>query len=259
MIASGNREYFVERRPDSISTSPGSNYAAPIARRCWKHSRQKTGRPCVGRKGTVVSFPHCEQLVLVSERIGLLLPPEASARLALQALHRFGSFLKPLSAKNICSPAVNTNSAPHSEHFRTLSWYSMEAFPLRPQFRKGNAQNSARKVGFHRNRGIQGTGLGLLGPASWYLQLPNCRSLPDRGLNHGSGRRALGEQVTAVSGQIATSILFAPLLLAQTLPRKRFLGPALFAGFHVETMLLDFLDDVFLLHLALETPQGIFQ
>ena len=44
-------------------------YAAPIARRCWKHSRQNTGRPCVGRKGTVVSFPHCEQLVLVSERI----------------------------------------------------------------------------------------------------------------------------------------------------------------------------------------------
>src|SRR6266853_6315468 len=67
-------------------------YAAPIARRCWKHSRQNTGRPCVGRKGTVVSFPHCEQLVLVSERIGLPLPPEASARLALQALQRLGSF-----------------------------------------------------------------------------------------------------------------------------------------------------------------------
>jgi hypothetical protein len=45
-------------------------YAAPIALRCWKHSRQNTGRPCVGRKGTVVSFPHCEQLVFVSERIG---------------------------------------------------------------------------------------------------------------------------------------------------------------------------------------------
>src|SRR5205814_4723924 len=41
--------------------------------------------------------------------------------------------------------------------------------------------------------------------------------------------------------------------------RKRFLGPALLAGFHVEAMLLDFLDDVFLLHLALKTPQGIFQ
>src|SRR5207244_7292748 len=93
-------------------------YAAPMARRCWKHSRQKTGRPWVGRKGTVVSLPHWEQLVLVSARIVVLppfpppLPP--SARLALQALQRLGSFLKPLSAKNICSPAVKTNSALHS-------------------------------------------------------------------------------------------------------------------------------------------------
>jgi hypothetical protein len=108
------------------------SHAAPMARRCWKHSRQKTGRPCVGRKGTVVSFPHCEQLVLVSARMGAAPPPTASARLALQALQRLGSFLKPLSAKNICSPAVNTNSAPHSEHFKTLSWYSMEASPWTP-------------------------------------------------------------------------------------------------------------------------------
>src|SRR6266478_3443090 len=99
-----------------------------MARRCWKHSRQKTGRPWVGRKGTVVSLPHWEQLVLVSERIGELPPPPPppSARLALQALQRLGSFLKPLSAKNICSPAVKTNSAPHSAHFRTLSWYSID-------------------------------------------------------------------------------------------------------------------------------------
>src|SRR6266576_3030804 len=100
-------------------------YAAPIALRCWKHSRQKTGRPCVGRKGTVVSFPHCEQFVFVSERIGEACPPPPppppSARFALQFLQRFGSFLKPLSAKNICSPAVKTNSALHSEHFSTLS------------------------------------------------------------------------------------------------------------------------------------------
>src|SRR5260370_38663325 len=49
---------------------PAPLYAAPIALRCWKHSRQKTGRPCVGRKVTVVSFPHCEQFVFVSERMG---------------------------------------------------------------------------------------------------------------------------------------------------------------------------------------------
>src|SRR4030088_3467296 len=109
--------------------------AAPIALRCWKHSRQNTGRPCVGRKGTVVSFPHCEQFVFVSERIGEACPPPPpppSARLALQPLQRLGSFLNPLSAKNICSPAVKTNSAPHSEHFSTLSWYSMSRSPLVP-------------------------------------------------------------------------------------------------------------------------------
>src|SRR5271168_5370345 len=106
----------------------------PAVRRCWKHSRQYTGRPCVGLNGTVVSLPHCEQTVLVSTRCTLpepapLLP---CARLALHALHRLGSFLKPLSEKNICSPAVNTNSAPHSEHFRTLSWYSMSRSPPDP-------------------------------------------------------------------------------------------------------------------------------
>src|SRR5216684_4600856 len=63
----------------------------------------------------------------------------------------------------------------------------------------------------------------------------------------------------AITGPPRSLIRFPPLLLAQSLPRKRFLGPALLAGFHVEAMLLDFLDDVFLLHLALETPQGIFQ
>jgi hypothetical protein len=123
----------------ATTTSPTNehdcrHYAAPIARRCWKHSRQNTGRPCVGRNGTVVSLPHCEQVVLVSERIGVAPPfappPVPSARFALHALQRLGSFLKPLSAKNICSPAVNTNSELHSEHFNTLSWNSMSRPPL---------------------------------------------------------------------------------------------------------------------------------
>ncbi len=135
------------------------NYAAPMARRCWKHSRQKTGRPCVGRKGTVVSFPHCEQLVLVSARTGAEPPPTDSARLALQDLQRFGSFLKPLSAKNICSPAVKTNSAPHSAHFRTLSWYSMEAFPLDPKM-VGTRRLCTKDRENHRN--LKGSGHAFL-------------------------------------------------------------------------------------------------
>ena len=80
----------------------------------------------MGLNGTVVSFAHCEQTVFVSTRCAVpaeALPP--AARLALHALHRLGSFLKPLSAKNICSPAVKTNSAEHSAHFKTLSWYSI--------------------------------------------------------------------------------------------------------------------------------------
>lgn len=32
----------------------------------WKHSRQNTGRPCVGLNGTVVSFSHPEQIAFVS-------------------------------------------------------------------------------------------------------------------------------------------------------------------------------------------------
>ena len=75
----------------------------------WKHSRQNTGRPCVGRNGTVVSFPHCEQFV----RVSVLwyecprdvarddgpgdVAPSTDTRLPLQFLQRFGSFLNCLS------------------------------------------------------------------------------------------------------------------------------------------------------------------
>ena len=54
-------------------------------------------------------------------------------------------------------------------------------------------------------------------------------------------------------------VLLATLLLTQSLPRKGFFRPALFARLHIEAMLLDLLDDIFLLHLALESPQGILQ
>ena len=54
-------------------------------------------------------------------------------------------------------------------------------------------------------------------------------------------------------------VRFPPLLFAQSLPRKRFFSPALLTGLHIEAMLLDFLDDVFLLHLALEAAQSILQ
>ena len=81
-----------------------------------KHSLQKTGRPCVGLNGTVVSLPQAEHWVTVSTRSLGAAPTGRLARLPLHALQRFGSFLKFLSAKNCCSPAVHTNSAPQSTH-----------------------------------------------------------------------------------------------------------------------------------------------
>jgi len=54
-------------------------------------------------------------------------------------------------------------------------------------------------------------------------------------------------------------VRFPPLLLAQSLPRKRFLCPSLLAGLHVKAVLLDFLDDVFLLHFALKAAQCILK
>src|SRR5438128_9465573 len=109
---------------------------APANFRDWKHSLQKTGRPCVGRNGTVVSLPQAEQVVVVSTRSRPIPPPPAGrlARLPLQALHRFGSFLKFLSAKNCCSPAVQTNSAPQSTHVRIRSWNSIGRYLVGVRF-----------------------------------------------------------------------------------------------------------------------------
>src|SRR6185436_12328395 len=99
---------------------------APANLRDWKHSLQKTGRPWVGLKGTVVSFPHAEHVVMVSTRSRATGAPTGRlARFALQPLHRFGSFLKFLSAKNCCSPAVQMNSVPQSTHLRIRSWNSI--------------------------------------------------------------------------------------------------------------------------------------
>ncbi|MGB2605027.1 MAG: hypothetical protein WBC78_15620 [Candidatus Sulfotelmatobacter sp.] len=44
------------------------DYAVAADFFCVKHSRQKIGRPCVGRNGTVVSLPHWQQVARVSMR-----------------------------------------------------------------------------------------------------------------------------------------------------------------------------------------------
>ena len=58
-----------------------------------KHDRQSTGLPCVGLNGTVVSSPHSEHVVLVSDRA--VRPP--LVLFALHCLQRLGSFLNLLS------------------------------------------------------------------------------------------------------------------------------------------------------------------
>jgi hypothetical protein len=137
--------------------------------------------------GTVVSLPQAEQLVWVSTRSRDIPPPPAgrAARLPLQALHRFGSFLKFLSAKNCCSPAVQMNSVPQSTQLRILSWNSIGRYLVR--------------VGLFR---------------------------------------------------------FAPQLLAIALSRERLLCPSFVPRFQIEGMLLDILDDVFLLNLPLEPAES---
>ena len=54
-------------------------------------------------------------------------------------------------------------------------------------------------------------------------------------------------------------ILLLTDLLAITLACKRFFNALLFTGLQIKRVTLDFLDNVFSLHLALEAPQGILK
>ena len=57
----------------------------------------------------------------------------------------------------------------------------------------------------------------------------------------------------------ATSVLFFARLLASSFASERGLYTFLFAGLQVEGVALDLLDNVFLLHLALEATQSILE
>ena len=54
-------------------------------------------------------------------------------------------------------------------------------------------------------------------------------------------------------------ILLLADLLAIAFAGKRFLHAFLFTGLQIKRVTLNFLDDVFSLHLALEAPQGILK
>jgi hypothetical protein len=55
------------------------------------------------------------------------------------------------------------------------------------------------------------------------------------------------------------SVLFLASLLAASFPCQSFPDTFFFAGLQVKGVALDLLNDVFLLHLALEAPQRIFE
>src|SRR6266498_4984074 len=57
----------------------------------------------------------------------------------------------------------------------------------------------------------------------------------------------------------ACLLLFFSRFLATTLPRQCFLCPLFFAGLQVKGVTFHFLNDVFLLHLALEATQSVFE
>src|SRR6266545_1734054 len=160
--------FRLKKRPRAVRglllDVPNRIYAppAPANLRDWKHSRQKTGRPCVGRNGTVVSLPHAEQFVVVSTRSrATAAPPDGrEARFALHDLQRFGSFLKFLSAKKSCSPAVQMNSVPQSTQVRDLSWNSIDPTshePARARWREPKPPGrdrtaSPKRLGYSTSR-----------------------------------------------------------------------------------------------------------
>jgi len=116
--------------PAGADSPSGDGARLPGYRSCfcdWKQSRQNTGRPSTGRKGTVVSQPHAAQVAGKNSRRPRMgseaeknrparprppppapprAPPEPPPappaslfrRLARQAGQRFGSFVRPRSA-----------------------------------------------------------------------------------------------------------------------------------------------------------------
>ena len=64
--------------------------------------------------------------------------------------------------------------------------------------------------------------------------------------------------IVLVNGRNGLLGIASPLFTV-AFARQRFLGALLLARFQVERMPLDFLDDVFSLHLALKTPERALQ
>ena len=73
-----------------------------------------------------------------------------------------------------------------------------------------------------------------------------------------TNRGQVNERSVQTARTLAQLLGLAPLLLAIALAREGLLRPALVARLQVEGVLLDVLDDVFLLHLPFETAERAF-
>src|SRR5215204_811425 len=122
---------------------------------------------------------------------------------------------------------------PQSIHCRVLSWNSIGPLPSR----------APRAGGL-----LQGT-----------TQAPDPGR---RGGGHGPERRALGPVPAAPwpwnRGPNRPLVQIPALLLSAPLPGQRLLCATLVSRLQIERMLLDILDDIFLLNLTLETAEGAF-
>ena len=113
-----------------------------------KQVLHSTGLPCVGLNGTVVLFPHSEQMTRVSVRY-CATPPPCPCLLALHCLQCFGSLTNPFSEKNCCSPAENTNCAPQPTHKTSRSTKAIILPPNPSRFREGSTGDSSPSVKTH--------------------------------------------------------------------------------------------------------------
>ncbi len=263
-----------------LQSSAGVGTVADFGFSCcfWKQDRHSTGLPWVGLKGTVVSSPHSEQVVRVSERT--LEPPRA--RFALHCLQCLGSLVNCLSWKNNCSPAVNMNSAPQSLHFNTLSTNSIAGFPIsgKPTEIGHDSEKLAGPVSLRLSHLSTTRARAARNNAAEFrvfsADRKTCTTLPhQQNIEHQSHKgpvtdprpdsllfivpsRCRGETGGSVTIGLILVCLFTSLLTIP-LARQSCFYALLLAGLQIVGVTLDFLDDVLLLYLPLEPAQSIFE
>ena len=129
-----------------------------------KQSLQYTGLSPRGRKGTWVSMPHWAQTAGCISRWPPPYPPPPPPppyppcwlrRAPRQAGQRLGSLVKPLEAKNSCSPTVKTKTAPQSLHVRSLSEIAIRMASIYVDFGPVEVILCNRNLNLHHRRFYQ--------------------------------------------------------------------------------------------------------